>query len=144
MLRPWQINFLVMCVHVLVFYIVCSIVCSILLCLWHTSILKYLYVLNNLLEFLVNTNIFGSKGYSRYTMITSHNVSSESHVKFFFYVPFWRYSSFCSFNRHMIYQICDITTSISTWDGVHFWICLSSPHSLSHQLWPIDRYKEEQ
>ena len=57
------------------------------------------------------------------------------------YFPFSRYSSFCIFSHPMIYQICDVTMSISTLDKVHFWIYL-----LNHKLWsrettPVDRYK---
>ena len=48
---------------------------------------------------------------------------------------FSRYSSFCIFNCPMIYQI---------WDRKHFWIYLLNHNSLSHQTWPIDRYKQEQ
>ena len=48
------------------------------------------------------------------------------------------------FNHPMIYQICDAMMSISTWDMVHFWIYLLSHNSLSHQTWPIDRYKNTQ
>ena len=44
----------------------------------------------------------------------------------------------------MIYQICDAMMSISTWDKVNFWIYLLSYNSLSHQTWPIDRYKQGQ
>ena len=31
--------------------------------------------------------------------------------------------------------------SISAWDWVHFWIYLLNNKSLSHETWPIDRYK---
>ena len=34
--------------------------------------------------------------------------------------------------------------SISTRDKVHFWIYLLNHNSLSHQTWPIDRYKKGQ
>ena len=66
------------------------------------------------------------KGYLRYKTITSQNVPSEAQIKNFFisnksYVLF---SSFCIFNRPMIYQICDVTMNISTRDNVHFWIYL--------------------
>ena len=44
----------------------------------------------------------------------------------------------------MIYQICDVTMSISTWDMVHFWIYLLSHKSLTHQTWSIDRPRQEQ
>ena len=45
--------------------------------------------------------------------------TNEAQIKNFFisyksYVPFSRYSSFCIFNHTMIYQICDVTMSIST------------------------------
>ena len=32
-------------------------------------------------------------------------------------VPFSRYSSFCIFNHPLIYQICEVMMSISTWNG---------------------------
>ena len=44
----------------------------------------------------------------------------------------------------LFYQICDVMTSISTWDSVHFWIYILSHNSLSQQNWSIDRYKQEQ
>ena len=87
------------------------------------------------------------KGYLCYKTITSQNVSSEAQIKNFFislknYVPFSRYSSFSIFNHAIIYQICDITMSISTWDKVHVWMYLLNHNSSSHQTWPIDRYKQ--
>ena len=57
-------------------------------------------------------------------------------------VPFSGYSSFCMFNHSIIYQICDVMMSISMWDRMHFRIYLLNHNSLSHQTWPIDRYKE--
>ena len=33
----------------------------------------------------------------------------------------------------MIYQICDIVMSISTWDRMHFWVYLLNHKVLSHQ-----------
>ena len=60
------------------------------------------------------------------------------------YVLFSRYSSFCIFNHLMIYQICEVMMSISTWDKVHFWIYLLNHNSLSHHTWPTDRYKQGQ
>ena len=59
------------------------------------------------------------KGYLCYRTITSQNVPSKTQIKNFFiskknYVSFPRYSSFCIFNYPMIYQICDVTMSIST------------------------------
>ena len=53
-------------------------------------------------------------------------------------------SSFCISNHPMIYQVCDVIMSMSTWDRVHFWIYLLNHKSLSHQTWPIDIYKEGQ
>ena len=58
------------------------------------------------------------KGYLCYKTITSQYVSSEAQVKDFFVsqkssVLFLRYSSFCIFNHPLIYQICDVMTSIS-------------------------------
>ena len=44
----------------------------------------------------------------------------------------------------MIYQICDVTVSISPWGRVHFWIILLNHNSLIHQTWSIDRYKQGQ
>ena len=89
-------------------------------------------------------NIRSSKDYLRCKTIFSQNVRSEAQAKNFFfsqrsYVPFSRYSSFCIFKYPMIYQICDAMMSISTWDRVHIW---TYPNSLSHQTWPIDRYKQ--
>ena len=51
--------------------------------------------------------------------------------------------SFCIFNHRMIYQISDVTMSISAWDEVHFWIYLER-QIISHQTWPVDRYKQGQ
>ena len=73
------------------------------------------------------TWICSFKGYLHYKMITSQNVPSEAQIKNFFisyknYVPLSRYSSFCIFNSPVIYQICDVKMSISTWDKVHFLI----------------------
>ena len=91
----------------------------------------------------------GLKVYLCYKTINSWNVPSKVQIKNFFiskknYVPFSRYSSFCIFNHPMIYQICDVTMSISTWDKVHFWIYLLNHKSWSHQTWPVDRYKQVQ
>ena len=85
------------------------------------------------------------KDYVHYKTIISQNVLFEAQIKNFFifwksYVPFSRYSSFCIFNHLMIYQISDVTMSISTWDKVHFWIYLLNHNSLSHHTWPTDRY----
>ena len=85
------------------------------------------------------------KGYLRYKTITSQNVPSEAQVKNIFvsyksFILFSRYSSFCIFNHPVIYQICDIMVSISTWDRVDFWICLLNHNSLCHQTSSIDRY----
>ena len=59
------------------------------------------------------------KGYLCYKTITSQNAPSKAQIKNFFslkknYVPFSRYSSFCIFNHPMIYQISDVTMSITT------------------------------
>ena len=59
------------------------------------------------------------KGYLHYKTIISQNVPPKAQIKNFFisyknYVPFSRYSSFCIFNHPMIYQISDVTMSIST------------------------------
>ena len=95
------------------------------------------------------TSVFFIKGYLRYKTITSQIVPSEAQIRIFFisqknFVPFSRYSSFCIFNHHMIYQICDVTVSISTWDKVRFWIYLLNYNSWSHQTWPFDRYQPGQ
>ena len=50
------------------------------------------------------------------------------------YVTLSTYSSFCISNDPMIYQICDVMISISTWDRVNFWIFFLNHNSLSHQL----------
>ena len=94
-------------------------------------------------------NALTIKGYLRYKMITSQNVPSEAQIKNFFislknYVPFSRYSSLCIFNHPMIYQICNVTMSISKWDKVHFWIYLLNHSSWCYQTWPVDRYKQGQ
>ena len=44
----------------------------------------------------------------------------------------------------MIYQISGVMMSISTWNWVHFWIYLLNHNWLTHQTWPIDRYKQAQ
>ena len=82
-------------------------------------------------------------------MITSENVPPKAQIKNFFilyknYVPFSRYSSFCIFNYPMIYQISDVMVSISTWGKVHFWVYILNHKSWSHQIWPVDRYKQGQ
>ena len=46
------------------------------------------------------------------------------------------------FNHHMFYQICDVMMSLNTWNRLHFLIHLLNQNSLSHQTWPIDRYKQ--
>ena len=78
--------------------------------------------------------------------ITYQNVSSVTQVKNFFisfkYVPFSRYSSFCTLNHPKIYKISDVMMSISSWDRLHFWIHLLNHSLLSHQTWSIDRYKQ--
>ena len=59
---------------------------------------------------------FSSNGSLRYKMITSPNVLSELQIKIFFYFV----EKLCSvlkifkLNNAMIYQICDVTMSIST------------------------------
>ena len=47
--------------------------------------------------------------------------------------------SFCIINHAMIYQICDVMMSISTWDRVHFWIYFLNHRSLTHQLIDINK-----
>ena len=51
---------------------------------------------------------------------------------------------FLYFNHPMIYQICDVMMSISTWDRLHLWIYLLNHNSLTHHTWWIDRYKQGQ
>ena len=73
----------------------------------------------------------------------------EAQVKNFFvswksYVPISRYSSFFIFNHPMIYQICNVMMSISTWDRKHFWIYLLNHNSLTHQTSSIHRCKQGQ
>ena len=76
--------------------------------------------------------------------LTSQNVSSEAQLCF-------RQVMFRShdikvfvFLIILIYQICDIMVSISTWDRVHFWMYLLNHNSLSSQNWQTDRYKQGQ
>ena len=98
----------------------------------------------------INASIFSFlKGYLGYKTITTQNVSSEAQIKNFFiskknYVSFSRHSSFCIFNHPMIYRICDVTMSISTWDNFYLWIDLLNHNSWSHQTWSVDRYKQGQ
>ena len=54
------------------------------------------------------------------------------------YFLFSRYSRICIYNHPMIYQICDVAVSISTWDRVHFWIYLLNLNLLSPNLELID------
>ena len=88
------------------------------------------------------------KGYLRHKTIASQKVSSETQVKNFFvllsYILLSRYSSFCMFNQSMVYQMCGVMISISTWDRVHFCMYLLKRNSLSHQTWPTVRYKRGQ
>ena len=68
-------------------------------------------------------------------------------LKFVWYhreVMFSRVSSFCIFTHPMIYQICDVMMSLSTWERVHFWIYLLNHDSLSHQTWSIVKFKQGQ
>ena len=89
------------------------------------------------------------KGCLHYKTITSQNVSSEAQINNFFislknYVRFSRYSNFCIFNHLVIYEIWDVTMSISTWNRVHFWIYLLNHNSLTHPTWSVDRCKQGQ
>ena len=68
------------------------------------------------------------KGYLHCKIITFQNVASEAQINNFF----------------MIYQISDVTMSISTWDMVHFWIYLLNYNSWIHQTWSVDRCKQGQ
>ena len=44
----------------------------------------------------------------------------------------------------LIFQICDVMMSISTWDTVHFFIYLLNHNSLTYQTWSFDRCKQGQ
>ena len=93
----------------------------------------------------LNSWSFFFKGYLRYKIITSQNVSFEAQVHLRQrknYILFSRYSSFCIFNHPMIYQISDVMMNISTLDRVPFWPYLLNHNSLSCQTWPIDRSKQ--
>ena len=41
------------------------------------------------------------------------------------------------------FSISDVMMSITTWDRVQFWVYLLNHNSLSHQTWPVDRYKQQ-
>ena len=89
------------------------------------------------------------KGYLCYKTRIFQNLSSEAQVKNLLvsqknYVPLPWYSSFYIFNHPMIYQICDVMMSLSTWDRVPFWKYLLNHNSLSHQTWPIDKQMQRQ
>ena len=64
-----------------------------------------------------NMDFLTFTGYLYYKTITSQDVPSKAQIKNFLYrrkiVSFSRYSRFCIFNHQMIYQICDVTMSIS-------------------------------
>ena len=64
-----------------------------------------------------NMDFLTFTGYLYYKTITSQDVPSKAQIKNFLYgrriVSFSRYSRFCIFNHQMIYQICDVTVSIS-------------------------------
>ena len=82
------------------------------------------------------------KGYFQCKTVTSQNVSSEAQVKNFLFRRNVMFLSrgiqfFCIFNHPVIYQICDVVMSISTWDRAHFWIYLLNHNSLSHQIWSM-------
>ena len=42
----------------------------------------------------------------------------------------------------MIYQICDVMMSISTCVGAS--LDIFQPQLITHQTWPIDRYKQQE
>ena len=87
------------------------------------------------------------KGYCCYKMIISQNLSSQAQVKNFLFHRKVMYHSqdnqVLYFKHPMIcYIYCEVMMSIiSTWDRVHFWVHLLNRNSLSHQTWPISRYK---
>ena len=64
-----------------------------------------------------NMDFLTFTGYLYHKTITSQDVPSKAQIKNFLYgrriVSFSRYSRFCIFNHQMIYQICDVTMSIS-------------------------------
>ena len=81
--------------------------------------------LYKLMSFLLYFSLILFKGHLRYKTITSQNVLPDAQVKNFFvlqrnYVPFTGYLSFSIFNHPMIYQICNVMVSISTWDRCIF------------------------
>ena len=88
------------------------------------------------------------KGYLRYKKITFQNGASEAQVKnSFFPVK-------VMFHSQYTWVFVLLTTpwfskSVMSWrvlvhETVHFWIHLLNHNSLSHQTWPIDRYKQGQ
>ena len=63
------------------------------------------------------------KGYLRYKTITSQNVPSKAQIKNFLFrrkIMFRSQDIQVFVFLTMIYQISDVTMSISTWDKVHF------------------------
>ena len=85
------------------------------------------------------------KSYLHCKMTTFQNVSCETRLNFFKgYVPFSRYSSFCSSDHLIIYQICDVMMSVSAWEKVHLWMHFLNHNSLNHQTWSAGRYKQAQ
>ena len=114
---------------------------------WHFSYLIFWrFIIFTFRNYLLQNFVMHFKHYLHCKMTTSQKVLSEAQIKNFFilkknYVSFSRYSSFCIFNHLMIYQICDVTVSISTWDNLHFWIYFLNHNSWSHQTRSVDRYK---
>ena len=72
---------------------------------------------------------------------TPLKVTCTTKYNFSKYTMRHRLRIFCIFNHPMIYQICDVMMSISTWDKAHFWIYLLNHNSVTHQTWSIGRYK---
>ena len=88
------------------------------------------------------------KGYFHCKTVTSQNVSSEAQVKNFLFRRNVMFLSrgiqfFCIFNHPIVYQICDVVMSISTWDRSHFWISFK-PHLIKSPNLVNDRHKQGQ
>ena len=101
-----------------------------------------------LINFETNPHVVGQLHYLCYKTITSQIVPSKAQINIFLFHKNIMFrsqdSSFCIFNHPVIYQINGVTMSISTWDKVHFWICLLNHKSWNHDTWTVDRYKQVQ
>ena len=72
-----------------------------------------------------NWMILAIKAHLRYKTKTSQNVPPKAQIKNFLFLRKIMFHSqdiqvFVFFNHTMIYQISDVTMSISAWDKVHF------------------------